>query len=682
MRTKVTLALIFLNVALFGFIFYFQERWITDENLKDARRRVIDASVANIQILEISGLPEPVRIERRTEGWVLTSPVEWPANPHAVSKILNELQFLERDASFSVAELSRNGQTLADYGLDRPALTLTFTPAPPAGNPGVNLSPVVLRIGAETKVGNRLYLLSPDGERVLVVGRTLAESLRINLEQLRAESIFTIPVFEVRSLGIQAAAANNLRVRLRREGNRWSFETPILARASKTATEIAINQLNSLTVEEFPEGPSAAAESAGLASPSFRITVEGNNRRETMLLGNEVAGAPVSGGAESEERLMYARFEDRPAVFTLRVPTELINKLRNAQEKLRETRILDLEGRIVTSLTLRAPGQPELTLQRLEAGAASGDAGAWQMVRRDPTAPGAGPQTVRADGRTVSRLLQNLTALTVQPTESESGFLSDAPSAAELENWGFTRPEREIVLSLSDPAATSTEGVTTSSTTQITLQLGVASQREGRVYAKLASQDFVYLVTPEILPLTPVVPRFYREKLLRDLPEGAQITGLELVNTADRRVIYARQLSGGETWDQALTEETPPRREAIRGLLAQLRTLRAKSYVADTFPTTVLGDGEERPWAYQLDATLALVGGGALQTSTTTLFLAERTGGSQQLIGSPEFGVVFEAEQPLLDSLWTLIYGPRDPGPPSPQDPSARPGATGTAPAP
>jgi hypothetical protein len=36
------------------------------------------------------------------------------------------------------------------------------------------------------------------------------------------------------------------------------------------------------------------------------------------------------------------------------------------------------------------------------------------------------------------------------------------------------------------------------------------------------------------------------------------------------------------------------------------------------------------------------------------LWFAERTGGTEQLAGSKEFGAVFAVEQPLLDALWTL----------------------------
>ena len=55
MRTKVTLVLLFLNVALFFFIFQFERKWRIEEGWKEARRRVLGAEAADIRSLEISG---------------------------------------------------------------------------------------------------------------------------------------------------------------------------------------------------------------------------------------------------------------------------------------------------------------------------------------------------------------------------------------------------------------------------------------------------------------------------------------------------------------------------------------------------------------------------------------------------------------------------------------------------
>ncbi|HXQ80331.1 MAG TPA: DUF4340 domain-containing protein [Opitutaceae bacterium] len=625
MRSKVTLVLVFLNVALFFFIFYFERDWRIERASLEARRRVLGPEASDIRTLEVSGPPQGPNysLERRGDTWYLTKPVEWPANPNAVSGILNELQFLEHETSFGTRDLEKNGQKLADYGLDQPKLTVTFSSGE-AGAPGAPAPrTTVLRIGDTTTVGKHLYLLSPDGERVHVVGRSLADSLSVPFDQLRSDIVFSIPVFEARSLSLQTAAPSGVRVRLHREGSRWSFETPVIARAGKNATELAINGLDSLRVKTFVlQNPPAAAPSA---ASLLRVTIEGNNRHETLFVG----------GPSEGEQNYYAQLEDRHAVFTVAIPKVLMDTLRNAPDELRDRHVMDFDANAVTSIALSAPNMPELDLQRLES-AAGGQVAGWQIIRRGGAA--AGPQTLPADTAAVQRLLDQLETLNALK------FQSDAPTNADLEDWGFNRPEREIALTLAGTAIT-----------QVTLQIGLPTNRRNVAYARIAGSSSVYAVEPDILRETGATPLAWRERLLSSIPASARITSLTLVNTADGSVIYAHKLADAETWDGALAAEPAPRRAALATVLSQLRLLRAAGFVQDGFPEKVIAAGEMRPWRFRMDATVALPGGpGPGQVNTMTLWFAERTGSTEQLAGSRDFGAVFMIEQPLLDALWTL----------------------------
>lgn len=646
MRTKVTLALVFLNVALFFFIFKFERNWRTEAASAQARSRVLGPEAADIRSLEVtSAAPDgSFSLERRSrDGWFLTQPLDWPANPHAVSSIVNELQLLEHDAFFSTRDLGRHGNpTLADYGLDKPKLTIALRSGPD------NATTTTLRIGDTTNVGNRLYVLSPDGERVHVVNRSLADTLSMPLEQLRADTLFTILVFEARSLTLQTgspdqartAVATGLRTRIRREGNRWSFETPIIARASKLEMDTTINELNALRPKTFNPAPPATLPAA---APTLRIMLEGNNRHETLYLGEPVPPPPgAKAGATPPETEYYAQLDGRNALFTVVVPTRLIDKLRNAQVKLREKRFFDFDPRAVTAIRLSAPiqpNQPTITLQRLDA--ANPESG-WQIVRR--SGAGEGPGAQPADPGLVQRLLNQLTLLAAE------SFESDAPTSADLENWGFNRPEREVALTLSG------------SSTPLILRLGTDSRQRENVYARVPSEPgtSIYTVDAEILRELRPDPIAWRHRLIHELPPAARITGLKIVDLADNQPVF-------ETALEANGQPAAPVRDvaAVQKVVAGLRRLQAAQFIRDGFTERVIVAGEERPWRFRLEATVALpVAAGADQTSTISLLLSDRIGGAQQLAGSKEIDAIFEIEQSLLDGIWSLTYGSRDPGPP------------------
>lgn len=627
MRTKVTLVLLFLNVALFFFIFQFERHWRTEDSWKEARRRVLGAESADIRSLQITGPNLDLALEKRSDTWFVTKPIEWPAQDTAISRILNELQFLQHETSFLVRDLAKNGQSLADYGLDEPKLTVTFA----SGESGRTVTR--LQLGDTTKDGVRLYLLSSDGERIHVVNQSFARSLALTFEELHADSVFTIPVFEARSLNLQTAAPASLRIRLRRDGSRWTFETPVIARASKQETELTINALNSLRVQSFvTENPPAIPPSA---KPSLRISLEGNQRRETLLLGDALAGS-----SSAHEIVFHAQLESRPALFTVAIPRALKDTLDHAQEKLRETRLLEFEPRTVTAVTLQGPGQPPLTLQRLETGAQTPEVAAWQIVRRGDGLQG--PQTLPADQKAVQRLLEQLSLLSART------FRTDAPRDADLETLGFNRPEREITLTIpgSEP---------------LRLEIGIGPERGDLVFARLpAISPSIYGVDAEILRETPLAPRLWRQRLLRELPAGARITALKLTDLNDDALLLDTAIGPNGKPVQTVAEPA-----AVQALLDQLRSLRAREFLLDQFVDRIAVAGAERPWRYRLDATITLTGGAGEQTSTTTLFFTPRTGGMHQFAGSPpnEFNAVFEIEQPLLDALWKITEGPRDPGP-------------------
>lgn len=654
MRTKVTLILILLNVALLAVIVYARHQWQANQELARMSKRVFGDEIINMRSLEITsvGNDRKIRLERANDNapWEIKSPINWPANEFAVRPIIHELMFLEPQTSFSAEGLEKNGQSLADYGLNPPRLTLTFTrPSPVQGAPDITTQ---LRVGDTAKIGNRLYVLSPDGKTVHVVGRSLADKLIVGMEELRTDALFTIPVFEVRSLGLQNAAPAP-RVRLRRDGAHWAFEAPIVTRASKTASELVVSGLNRLRALEFLADTLPA--DTGLDKPDLRVTLEGNSRRETLLVGHPY---PVSATTKKDPdhpaTLFYARMErpqeNRPQVFVTAIPDDLLGKLRRAQETLRDTRILDFSPAAVTAISLAAPGQPEPLVLRREDSAA-GAAASWVIVRPS------GAPSLPADAELINNLLQRLALLTVTPPapspdgRQESGFLRDAPSAAEIESYGFNLPQREITLTLAGSPA------------PLTLQLGVSGANGGTVQARVVGQSFIYAVAPDTLNDFPVAPSFYRERVLRTLPEGSRITGLKLVaNDAPEKPLVSLKLDDNKSWDDALAGEPEPRRVALKTVLSNLATLRAKRFVNESFTETTLLDGKPTAWKYTLEATLAL--GGGAQTGVTTLQVAERSGGGTQLAGSKELGVVFAIEQPLLDALWTLTYGDRDPGAP------------------
>ncbi|MEM7785832.1 MAG: DUF4340 domain-containing protein, partial [Planctomycetota bacterium] len=139
--------------------------------------------------------------------------------------------------------------------------------------------------------------------------------------------IFDIPDFEVRELVMHITATGDLTVRLKKESEKWRFETPIEVEADLELVRNTLQQLTRLEAERFPDSLAPEDRISTIADPRIRITLEGNDRRETLIIGGN---APSSGGAPT----YYAEREDRPAVVT--VPAAPFDQLLEAQRELRE----------------------------------------------------------------------------------------------------------------------------------------------------------------------------------------------------------------------------------------------------------------------------------------------------------------------------------------------------------
>jgi hypothetical protein len=661
MRTKATLFLLVLVAGLGAFAWYFK-KWIDEEKIQTARSEVLGPDAVDLDYLEITfrDRPAAVVLERRTAGWELTAPIKWPANFYAVDRLLRLMQLLKRDSSFPAGTLGNRGQKLSDYGLDPPEGVLVF------GRRGERNT---LEIGKPTDIGNRVYVRRQKGESgdlVYVVSKSLYDALRLPDQDLRSADVFTQPGTEVRSWNVQVAEAGNLRIWLRREGDKWRLDNPVRARADKAAVETLLNKVLDLKVASFVPTANADPTLLGLANPAFRITVDGPGRRETLLL-----GAPVPEG----DRLVYAQREEnppeaRPTIFTVSVKdpgnsdagASILNDLRNIQLGLRDRHVVEFDAARLLTLTLIPAGDPPLTLQRIETGG-------WQVVSR---AGDQGLVTLPGDAGVITRLIEEIAGLQAVETD---GFVTDAPLAEALETYGLTGPAWQIRISEKG-------GDKQGDLRTRTLMLGGASATYPNLrYAKLAEEDSVYLVDRALHDDLSRSPHHYRERQLQKLPEGARITALALRRLNNNDPVLSVALAGPEqTWEQALAAEPEARRSALLGLLTDLRTLRAKNIIAPSFSPTVPDPVEKRAWTWLLEATIALEGGESPQSTVFKLHLDDFKGTGDLVGASIDLGLVFSLEQPFVDAFAALVLARPDPGPPPPGS-DKPPGADNTPPA-
>ena len=618
MRFKFTIFLLALNAISFGLIVYLNHQASQTELSTGGLSVQIGRELIDADRIELHGreIETPRIIEREGSTWQLLEPMQWSANYFAINRILNQLQFLEEEASFPVDDIEKTGQSLADYGLENPLLRIVIA----EGEESISLS-----IGTLTEIGNNVYLLGPDEREIFVVDRQVIDGLLVDLNDLRTREIFDIPVFEVDALGLQIRSENtadgsSLKVRLARNNGAWTFEAPLAAKADPTLVDNTINTLTAAKVGRFIETEQTNLILQGLENPFMQVTIHGNKRRQSLIVGNL---DPNSQGAPQ----YFAKLENNPAIFT--VLARPFDILREAQEALRERNFMNFDPSKLSTINISENGR-KIRLQKLETGEND-----WQVLKSNGENE---IQPYRADPAIMDSLLKNLSTLRA------SGFTADAPTASDNENYGFNNPRRVVTLSFSvgDP---------------LTLMLAHPEGREDVLYAKTNLADFIFEVERyTTLRMIPLDTHYYRNRLLDMLPSAARISALKLTNLEKNEAIFDYKI-GQENmgWNDLIEEFDTEHGDQIRVLLDAIRRFEVKSYLIDSYTEAYTVDEENSlPWIFQLSATIQLPGGETDRTETREYVLTERLSGTVQVAGSKQYNTIFEIPQPLIEALYEL----------------------------
>ncbi len=676
MRIRFTLFLLVANLAVFGLI------W---NNARERNRELPPAELVfpvNADRITLSAADDPdasYTLVRKAGRWSLSKPFDWPANAWAVQKMLDELRFVSREGGFTLEEASAAyATTAASYGLDKPRYTLTVSAD------GVDTA---VKIGSLTPDGNAVFLLSPDGKTVLPTPRSVLAALARPAADLRQPEVFSVQPFEVNSIAITLAdRGQETRIglaRTRREtpGREpefvWRFETPVASDADTPVVDKELAALAELKFVRFLAGTGDLQEKSGLATPAMRLALEGNGRRQTLLVGSR--------DTESKTPHRYAKFEDNPAIFT--IPAEALRPWESVLREMREHRFMRFDPALLSGVTIHSGGR-SLVLHRLDAPAAKpATAGAplraeWRM----PVVPGStATVALPVDADRLAALqgaLLNLTArdfaVPVSVPEEKrslcSAFVTDEPTPAQLSDWGFSSPVRKVDLAFLDG-------------TKRTLVIAAPAIPGTPFHAKLAGSPSIYSIAPAVLETLSVRPDAYRSRTLFSMPAGARLASIKITELGTGKTLLdERKPDDVPDWGSWLESRPKRERDEVATLADRCRELRADRFLESPFSSDYrheAGDGREaEPWRYRIEWTVKVpAGADPAKVESRELLVTRRLGGTEQIAGSAVDSAVFALPQEWVDALFPVTFG-RDAAGEPPATPAPEPAGTPPTPAP
>lgn len=492
--------------------------------------------IRDIQRLVIEGGPEPLEFQREDAGhWRMIRPINVPAASAKVDALLSYLKVLKR-----LGDAGKLQGNPADYGLDKPARTVSIYTDPGKGP----LAAIELGKVAQ----DRRYVRALGDRGAEVVELSLLDTADQPRDAWRERALFQIAAYDVAGVKVEGTAG---KFEARRDGGRWRIVEPIHAPADLNKLDGLLADLAGLQVLAEPGGfvtdDATDFGPYGLDPAALTITVESVNnpgKPQVARIGSAPPGKPG--------RAFVRRGDDHEIVI---VPSRPLADVATDPYPYRSPMISDLDPAKVNRIRLRSEGINH-TLER--------SSGIWRIVDPSP-----GP----ADQRVATDLIGKL---------------------AELQAMQFVDPSTVRDPGVDSPTATIQLWEEGSAAPILGLSLGRTEAAAKATYARVDGDSRLAALPEAFQEAIPKGLMAFRDRAVIGLGPG-RIDRIERIQDGRRVVIEATSAPVDYVrWRMTAPVESPVDPENTARLCVLMGGMRAEALI-ETEPTDLVPYGLDRP---------------------------------------------------------------------------------------
>ncbi len=409
----------------------------------------------DIASIELRSPSHDLVVERGKDGgWVLTKPIATNADQTAVDSMAGAISSLEITDT-----ADENPTDLAQFGLARPAVTLTVT------TKNKHVLPAI-EVGKETPVGNSAYIRMSDQPAVLLVASSFPPNVEKSVDDLRSRALITLKPASINRIVITPASSGP-EIELERKGENWMIVKPERTAADGAAVQQFLDTVTAGQVSEFVDDKPSDLTKYGLVSPSLRIAFYGgkDNQEESMLFGFKLP--------EAEKNSIYVRRGEGGERPVVSVADYVFNAADKTFDDLRDKTLLVFDRSSVERIAV-AGGPPPALIAR---------------------APG-GKWSITGEGKTANAEVLVAESLLDQLHDLQGTKIVEDPMI-DPKRYGMERPSLEFTLYAKDGKQI---GVIKASELEVTVGTGGANGKPVRQhfgYATTSANQAVYQIMPE-----------------------------------------------------------------------------------------------------------------------------------------------------------------------------------------
>ena len=545
MSARVTAVLLVVFVALCAAYWWALSREDRNKVRVFEAKRVFSIKPGDLRKISIQRLDETPTVATRAdekESWAIVQPRPIDAFQHAWTRAADALANLSNERPINAGPVD-----LAQYGLDKPRVTVTATTAD-----GKELR---VALGAGDPTQTRVYAKTAD-MGIFMVPKEAVTDLDRPLLDLRNR--FMVNVGEsgithleyARIAGKDAPKGYNpgdesVSVVLDRESDgSWKMVKPVTGFANKTLADKLASEIQHLTGHGYVDAPESL-EDYGLKPAAARVTIRSgaNGEPQTVYFGAITKSDDDKGG-------LYAKRADKPAVFV--IDGGIIANLPKTPDGFRDRRMFTrLDGEI-QSLHYTS-GLTDFTLEL-------DPVRGWRVTQ---------PPVPDSDQIVISNFIGLLKVMTC------ASFVEDVPAEA-----GLDRPAAELTISMKDKAQ------------PVKIKLGAQVPNTETFYAMQDTGVVVRINRTDMNALTRNLADFRPKEFLRFDKTAATVVKMHFdgvdyeFEKAPANGAWAIRAPAGKIWES---------QNDMSGLLTALSTARMAGVESPTTPADLTVYGLDAP---------------------------------------------------------------------------------------
>jgi len=379
MRGLSTLILIVVLAGLGGYIYFVDSKRPADTPAAEgesAKEKVFKIETDKINEIRLTTKGESTLLRKEKDGWKLVEPVKVEADPPEAIGLATNITGLE-----SVRLIDENATDLAQFGLDKPAVTVEFKGE---GNVAGSFS-----LGNKNPMQSEMYAMKGGEKKVFLVSSFQESNFNRKSFDLREKKILKFDREKADALTLVKGATS---MELARSGSEWKVTKPVPSRSDYSAIEGFLTRLSSANMSKLLEENATDLAKYGLDKPTMTVTIGAGSSKTVLDIG------------KTEGDQIYARDASRPMVFTL--DTTLKDDLNKNFDDYRKKELFEFRPFYVAKLraVLDAPGGARTYEFEKVPPAKPTESDTWKVTR-------VGGETFTADATTMEDLLSKLVGI-------------------------------------------------------------------------------------------------------------------------------------------------------------------------------------------------------------------------------------------------------------------------------